>query len=183
MPSSSIQISGIKTFKDLEGKQVLTTSGAGVNTMFPIAAANGGADISKIELTNVAESALISSYLQGLAPAFLGGIDNGPAEIEANGGKPPIIFNYTDYGVDQPGYAIVAHQDTVKELPDTVRRFVLATLTAVKEAQANPDLAIKSSINWRASTADEKGASRRARSWMRRSRYFTRRTTRRNGWV
>ena len=32
--------SGIKTFKDLEGKKVLTTAGAGVNTMFPVAAAN-----------------------------------------------------------------------------------------------------------------------------------------------
>jgi NitT/TauT family transport system substrate-binding protein len=30
--------SGIKTFKDLEGKKVLTTAGAGVNTLFPVAA-------------------------------------------------------------------------------------------------------------------------------------------------
>ena len=60
--------------------------------------------MSKIELTNVAESALVSSYLQGLAPAMLGGIDDKPAEIEANGGKTPVIFNYADYGVYQPGY-------------------------------------------------------------------------------
>jgi NitT/TauT family transport system substrate-binding protein len=73
--------SGIKNFKDLEGKKVLTTAGAGVNTMFPVAAVNAGADLSKIELTNVAESALVSSYLQGLAPAMLGGMDDKPAEI------------------------------------------------------------------------------------------------------
>src|SRR5262249_47926564 len=76
--------SGVESFEDREGKKALTTSGAGVNTMSPIAAKNAGADPSKIELTNVAESALVSSYLQGLAPAYLGGIDNGPAEIEAN---------------------------------------------------------------------------------------------------
>ena len=148
--------SGIKSFKDLEGKKVLTTAGAGVNTMFPVAAANAGADVSKIELTNVAESALVSSYLQGLAPAYLGGIDNGPAEIEANGGKPPFILNYADFGVYQPGYAIVAHRDMVKDNPDLVKRFVKGTLMATKEALANPDEAIQSLINWVASTSDDK---------------------------
>ena len=42
--------SGIKTFKDLEGKKVLTTAGAGVNTLFPVAAQNAGADVRYIEL-------------------------------------------------------------------------------------------------------------------------------------
>jgi len=148
--------SGIKSFKDLEGKKVLTTAGAGVNTMFPVAAANAGADVAKIEVTNVAESALVSSYLQGLAPAMLGGMDDKPAEIEANGGKTPIIFNYADYGVYQPGYAIVAHRDTVKESPDLVKRFVVGTLAAVKAAKENPDAAIASLINWKANTEDEK---------------------------
>jgi NitT/TauT family transport system substrate-binding protein len=147
---------GIKTFKDLEGKKVLTTAGAGVCTMFPVAAANAKVDVNKIQLTNVAESALVQSYLQGLAPAMLGGMDDKPAEIEANGGKPPLIFNYADYGVYQPGYAIVAHRDTVKDKADEVRRFVQATLTATKAAAQDPDAAIKSLINWKASTEDEK---------------------------
>src|SRR6266404_3672188 len=97
-----------------------------------------------------AQSAPVQSYLQGLAPAILGGIDDKPAEIEANGGKTPIAFNYADYGVYQPGYAIVAHRDTVKDNPDLVKRFVHATLEAVKEAAANPDEAINSLINWEA---------------------------------
>jgi NitT/TauT family transport system substrate-binding protein len=148
--------SGIKTFKDLEGKKVLTTAGAGVNTFFPVACANAGVDMNKIEITNVAESALVPSYLQGLAPAMLGGIDDKPAEIEANGGKPPVTFNYADYGVAQPGYAIVAHRDTVKDNPDLAKRFVQATLEAVKDAQANPDKAIAAMINWNASMEEEK---------------------------
>jgi NitT/TauT family transport system substrate-binding protein len=148
--------SGIKTFKDLEGKKVLTTAGAGVNTLFPVAAKNAGVDIDKIQLTNVAESALVSSYLQGLAPAMLGGIDDKPAEIEANGGKTPIAFNYADYGVAQPGYAIVAHRDTVKDNPDLTKRFVHATLESVKAAQADPDAAIAAIINWNASMEEDK---------------------------
>ena len=51
---------------------------------------------ARSQLTNVAESALVSSYLQGLAPAMLGGMDDKPAEIKANGGKPPVILNYGD---------------------------------------------------------------------------------------
>jgi NitT/TauT family transport system substrate-binding protein len=148
--------SGIKTFKDLEGKKVLTTAGAGVNTLFPVAAKNAGVDVDKIQLTNVAESALVQSYLQGLAPAILGGIDDKPAEIEANGGKPPLTFNYADYGVAQPGYAIVAHQDTVKSNPDLVKRFVHATLLAVKTAKEDPDAAVASLINWNASMEEDK---------------------------
>lgn len=127
--------SGIKTFKDLEGKRVLTTAGAGVNTLFPVACKNAGVDISKIELTSVSENALVPSYLRGLAPAILGGMDDKPAEIEANGGKTPIIFNYADYGVAQPGYAIVAHKDTVANQADLCKRFVAATIQAVQEAK------------------------------------------------
>ena len=121
--------SGIKTFKDLQGQKVLTTAGAGVNTLFPVAAQNNGLDPEQVQLTNVAESALVSSYLQGLAPAMLGGMDDKPAEIKANGGKPPVILNY---GVPQPGYAIVARKEMVEQNPDLVRRFVKATLEAVQ---------------------------------------------------
>jgi NitT/TauT family transport system substrate-binding protein len=98
----------------------------------------------------------MSSYLNGMAPAMLGGMDDKPAEIEANGGKTPVIFNYADYGVYQPGYSIVAHRDMVKDNPDLVKRFVKGTLMAVKEAKANPDESIQSLINWVASTSDDK---------------------------
>jgi NitT/TauT family transport system substrate-binding protein len=148
--------SGIKTFKDLEGKKVLTTAGAGVNTFFPIAAQNAGVDINKIELVNVAESALVQSYLQNMAPAMLGGIDDKPAEIKANGGEQPVVFNYADYGVYQPGYCIATHKDLVNENPDLVKRFVHGTIDAVKASAADPEAAIQSLINWKASTEDEK---------------------------
>ena len=115
---------------------------------------------ARSQLTNVAESALVQSYLQGLAPAMLGGIDDKPAEIKANGGKPPVIFNYADYGVYQPGYAIVASKEMVKDNPDLVRRFVKATLEAVKEAKANPDESIKSLINWSAASRTRRQQAR-----------------------
>lgn len=148
--------SGITEIKDLEGKDVLTTAGAGVNTFFEVALENAGVDKTKVNLRNVAEAALVSSYLQNLAPCILGGMDDKPAEIKAGGGEQPIIFNYGDYGVAQPGYSIVAHKDMVRDDPDLVRRFVLATLQAVKAAEANPDQSIESFINYAGYVEDTK---------------------------
>src|SRR5690606_13037606 len=127
---------------------------------FPVAAKNAGVDLAKVELTNVAEGALVQSYLQNLAPAMLGGMDDNPAEIVANGGEKPIIFNYADYGVYQPGYAVVAHKDMVKDKPDLVGRFVKATLMAVKSASEDPDACIQSLINWSGSVEDQKDQAR-----------------------
>ena len=139
---------GIKKIKDLEGKEVMTTAAAGVNIFFPVALKNAGVDINKIKIINVAEAALVPSYLQKKAPCILGGIDDKPAEIEANNAPKPVIFNYADYGVYQPGYSIVANTDTVKNDPDLVKRFVRATIKSVLAAKENPDACIASLVNW-----------------------------------
>jgi NitT/TauT family transport system substrate-binding protein len=140
--------SGISKIQDLNGKEILTTAGAGVNAFWPVVVKTAGLNESSIKLVNVAENALTPSYLKGMAPCMLGGIDDKPAEIEANGGKPPVEFLYSDYGVDQPGYAIATHRDLVKSNPDLVRRFVYATLRGVKAAKADPDAAVKALSNW-----------------------------------
>jgi NitT/TauT family transport system substrate-binding protein len=152
--------SGIKEIKDLEGKQIMTTAAASVNTFFPVALKNAGVDVSKVKIVNVAEAALVPSYLQNKAPCILGGIDDKPAEIQANGGEAPVIFNYAYYGVYQPGYSIVAHKDLIKENPDLVRRFVKATLQATAAARANPDECIDSLVDWAGGAAVDKKQAR-----------------------
>ncbi len=147
--------SGVSTFKDLEGQTVLTTASAGTNLFFPVAAENAGADIDKIELMNVAEGAKITSYLQHLAPCTLGGLDDVPAEVMANGGEPPVAIPYSDYGVYQPGYSIVAHKDLVEDNPDLVERFVRATIKSVEAAQADPGAAVTAMVNSEAIEADD----------------------------
>jgi NitT/TauT family transport system substrate-binding protein len=146
---------GISKVQDLNGKEILTTAGAGVNSFWPVVVKNAGLDEKSIKLVNVAENALVPSYLRGMAPCLLGGMDDKPAEIEANGGKKPVIFPYSEYGVDQPGYAIATHKSLVKDNPDLVRRFVYATLRGVKLARENPDAAVKAMSDW--SSLDEAG--------------------------
>ena len=136
--------SGVKTIKDLKGKKILTTANAGVNTFFPIVLANAGLSESDVNLMLVPDGALVSSYLQGSggAVAILGGLDDKPAEIKANGGAQPIAFPYSDYGVNQVGYCIATHNDTIKNNPDLARRFIKATMEAYAKAEKDPESAV-----------------------------------------
>jgi NitT/TauT family transport system substrate-binding protein len=136
--------SGVKDIKDLKGKTLLTTANAGVNTFFPIVLANAGLTEADVKITNVADGALVSSYLQraGDSVGILGGLDDKPAEIKANGGAEPIAFPYSSYGVNQVGYCIVATKDTVEKNPDLVKRFVQATIKSYQEAEKNPEAAV-----------------------------------------
>lgn len=135
---------GVKTIADLKGKALLTTANAGVNTFFPIVLANSGLAEGDITITSVPDGALVSSYLQsaGGAVGMLGGIDDKPAEIKANGGEPPVIFPYSDFGVNQVGYCIVARKEMIEQNPDLVKRFVAATIKSYKAAEAEPDAAV-----------------------------------------
>jgi NitT/TauT family transport system substrate-binding protein len=137
---------GVKSLADLKGKTILTTANAGVNTFFPLVLQAAGLKEGDVTVTNVPDGALVSSYLQGAGGAvgMLGGLDDKPAEIKANGGAAPVTFPYSDFGVNQVGYCIVANTETLKAKPDLVKRFVAATMKAYKEAETNPDAAIAS---------------------------------------
>lgn len=136
--------SGVKSISDLKGKMLLTTANAGVNTFFPLVLKNAGLSEGDIKITVVSDGSLVSAYLQGTGGAvgILGGIDDKPAEIKANGGDDPVIFPYSDYGVNQVGYCLSTHTDTVKNNPDLIKRFVAATIKAYKAAEADPDAAV-----------------------------------------
>ena len=135
---------GVTTIQDLKGKKILTTANAGVNTFFPLVLRTAGMQESDINLTNVPDGALVSSYIQGAggAVAILGGLDDKPAEIKANGGDTPVSFAYSDFGVNQVGYCLSTHRKTVEERPDLVKRFVTATMQAYAEAEKHPDAAV-----------------------------------------
>jgi len=151
---------GVKKITDLKGKMVLTTANAGVNTFFPLVLKTAGLAESDVKITNVPEGALVSSYLQGSGGAvgMLGGIDDKPSEIKANGGADPVAFPYSDYGVNQVGYCIVTRKDVVAKNPDLVKRFVTATVKAYHDAEKDPDAAINAMADVvGGSMADDKG--------------------------
>jgi NitT/TauT family transport system substrate-binding protein len=135
---------GVKSITDLKGKSILTTANAGVNTFFPLVLKTAGLSPTDVKIINVPEGALVSGFIQGSGGAvgILGGLDDKPAEIKAAGGPPPASFPYSDFGVNQVGYCIVAARKTVDGSPDLVKRFVQATIKSYKEAEANPEAAV-----------------------------------------
>ena len=157
---------GVKTVKDLKGKKILTTANAGVNTFFPIVLKTAGLSESDVTLINVAEGALVSSYLQGAGGTvgMLGGLDDKPAEIKAAGGAAPIGLPYSEYGVNQVGYCISTTQDTVKNKPDLVKRFMQATLKSYAETAKNPDAAIAAMADIVGGTMNEEQGKAQARA-------------------
>lgn len=157
---------GVKDIKDLKGKALLTTANAGVNTFFPLVLKNAGLAEGDVAITNVPDGALVSSYLQkaGGAVGILGGLDDKPAEIKANGGADPVTFPYSDYGVNQVGYCIVANKETVEKNPDLVKRFMAATVKAYKEAEKDPDAAVASMADIVGGTMNEDAGKAQARS-------------------
>src|SRR6202011_2289985 len=151
---------GIKKIQDLKGKTLLTTANAGVNTFFPLVLKNAGLSDADVHITSVPEGALVSSYLQGAGGAvgMLGGLDDKPAEIKANGGADPVTFAYSDYGVSQVGYCIVTKQDTVANKADLVKRFMAATVNSYTEGEKSPDAAVNAMADIVGGTmADDKG--------------------------
>jgi NitT/TauT family transport system substrate-binding protein len=156
---------GVKDIKDLKGKALLTTANAGVNTFFPLVLKNAGLTEGDVKITNVPDGALVSSYLQkaGGAVGILGGLDDKPAEIKANGGAAPVTFPYSDYGVNQVGYCIVTTKDTIAKNPDLVKRFMAATVKAYKETAADPDAAIASMADIVGGTMAEDAGKAQAR--------------------
>ena len=137
---------GVKDIKDLKGKSLLTTANAGVNTFFPIVLANAGLTEADVKITSVPDGALVSSYLQGAGGAvgMLGGLDDKPAEIKANGGAEPVAFPYSSFGVNQVGYCVVTTKDLVAKNPDLVKRFVQATIKSYAETAKAPEAAVAS---------------------------------------
>jgi len=55
-----------------------------------------------------------------------------------------VTFPYSDFGVNQVGYCIATHENTVKNKPDLVKRFVAATIKAYQTTEKNPQMAINS---------------------------------------
>jgi len=146
--------SGITEFAQLKGQKIMTTAGAGVNDYFPVALAHEGMTVDDVELVFVAEAALVTSYLENLAPCILAGIDDKPAQIEAEGGESPVIFEYSMYGVAQPGYVIAAHQETVAENADLVTRMVAGTVCSVEACLADRDACAQALVDYNSQLAD-----------------------------
>ena len=135
----------IRTPQDLAGKKLAVTAGDALTQLFPAVIQVNNLDQDAIEMVFLDPASKVVAVLEGKADALLGSADAQFFQIEAKGVKASYL-NFADIGVNTVGLTVIAHEDTIAENPDLVKRFVQATVRSFEAAQADPDAAVNAAL-------------------------------------
>jgi len=130
--------SGMKEPKDLEGKTLVTTAASTMRTFWPVFAQAAGIDQSKVQW-KIADPALQRAiFIRREADAFPLSLHFFP-QVEQVVGEPLDFFAYKDYGNSgRYGDVIFAHEDTIAQNPDLVKRFITGYVKGMRYCLENP---------------------------------------------
>ncbi|MGI6850686.1 ABC transporter substrate-binding protein [Mesorhizobium sp. 1B3] len=138
----------IKSPGELEGKVLGMSQSESTAQMFPVLAAIGGADASKINVISPAVGAKTALFLQKRADAITGVTYFHVPPLEAQGAKLS-YFYYADFGVTALEGGVAANTEWLEANPDLARRFITATRKAFEIAKAEPATAVDALIKLR----------------------------------
>ncbi|MGH7266028.1 MAG: ABC transporter substrate-binding protein [Candidatus Rokuibacteriota bacterium] len=137
----SLEESNIRTAKDLEGKTLAITPGDGLTQTWPAVVAVNKLNADSIKLIHLDPKAKIPAVTEKRAHALLGGADDQPITMEVKGFKTRVL-KFADLGVPTVGFTILAHQDTIRDRPDLVRKVVAASVKGFEDAVKEPEAAV-----------------------------------------
>lgn len=130
--------SGIRDFKDLEGKTVGGVLNSGESPFRKLLAERASFDLSKVNINNVDIAILEQSVMQRQVEAiFCIGLSSLPPMLAA--GFQPKFLPAEKFNVDLYGVSLITQQKMVETNPDLCQRFVDGALEAVAYTMANPD--------------------------------------------
>lgn len=139
--------SGIRTFKDLEGRSLAGAPGSAVRVFLPLVLQRNNVDITRINLINSEPATMGPLLVSGRADAVTGFLSNLPRfeamAREAN--KTVSVLQFSE-SLEIYGNALIASETTIGQAPDLVRRFVAATLRSIAYARANPRAAVEAMV-------------------------------------
>src|SRR5881397_3107121 len=125
----SLRRYGIREKKDLKGASIGAPAGDAPRRLWPIFAKNVGLPADSVTWTNMAPPLREPAIVKGDVKAISGFYFTGYLNLTENLKVPEsevVAFNYSDYGIDLYGNAVVARVDWLKANEDTVRRFLAA---------------------------------------------------------
>jgi NitT/TauT family transport system substrate-binding protein len=131
--------SDIKTPKDLEGKTVGGPTGGTQFVQWPAFVNGCGLDGSKIRLTNIDPAGSPPALITGQVAAIAGYAQGYVPSVEIRGNKKARVLWYADCGVTAVSNGIIVHTDVIKDDPEIVRSFVVASLRGFLYGRAHPD--------------------------------------------
>ncbi len=134
----TLEENGINTPKDLEGKKVGIATGDGPSKLFAAVAGATGVDESKISYVTMDSNSKVTSLIEGQVDAVLGGADNEGVKLK-NMGHNAKVLRYSENGAPTVGLSIIASDDYIKKNPETIKKFITATMRAWDEARGNAE--------------------------------------------
>lgn len=124
---------------DLIGKKVATSPGSSSTVLFQTMLAASGVPASKIDIVNVESTAKTASLLQHRVDAITGLMGDECVLVKEKApGEKVTCMPMADFGVKALGAGLIVNDDTIKQNPGLVRRFVQATAKGWAEAQKDP---------------------------------------------
>lgn len=133
---------GWKSWKDLAGSQIGFSAGGATAAYFKALAKKNGIE-GKVKLVFMEPAAKLAALLQGKVDAIDSfGFLQAPKATAA--GIPSTYFSYASGGIVVPGLSLIAHNDTIKDNPDLVKRMVASVREAMALGQKEPEAAIQS---------------------------------------
>ena len=138
----SLEESGIRTARDLEGRTLGVTPGDGHTQVWPAVVAANGLRGDSIRLVHMDPKAKMSALTQRQVDAVLGSAADIPVTLALRGIRTKVL-TFGEMGVAAVGFTIATHEDTIRDRPDLVRRVVAASIRGFEDAARDPEPAIQ----------------------------------------
>jgi len=140
--------SGVTAIRDLAGKTLAATTGEAGLLILPAVLKAAGLPDGAVPILRVDGASKLVAVLENHAVGLLGGAENQSLILQSKGLEVTSLL-YSDVGLNTQGLAIVAGTDTIKDHPDLVRRFILATREAFEAGEKDPEAAIAAAMRAR----------------------------------
>jgi NitT/TauT family transport system substrate-binding protein len=131
----------IKTPKDFEGRSVGLQPGSLGEKLFPMLAKVNGVDLSKVRIVPLSGDVYVPTFLEGRIDLISGLYDAVYQAVRLRAekrGRALTAVWTKDWGLDTLGTLVVAREQTLRERPDLVRRFLRASKRALDATRADP---------------------------------------------
>ncbi len=138
----SLEETGIRAARDLEGRTLGVTPGDGHTQIWPAVVAANGLRTEAIRLVHMDPKAKMSALAQRQVDAVLGSAADIPVTLGLRGVRTKVL-TFAELGVPSIGFTIVAHEDTLRDRPDMVRKVVAASIRGLEEAARDPEAAVR----------------------------------------
>jgi NitT/TauT family transport system substrate-binding protein len=135
----SFAASGLDKPEDLIGKKVATSPGSSSTVLFQAMLKASGIPESKVDIVNVDSTSKVASLLQHRVDAVTGLISSECVLVKEQSPEEKVAcMPMADFGVNALGVGLIVNDDTIKQNPDLVRRFVRASLKGWADAVKDP---------------------------------------------